>query len=76
MANCVFSLFLRLGFDCPISYNPADFYLKVLSNTSQDEENQYRTFFEKPIELLRRSSHYKPPNVIDVERFNAKDYKM
>lgn len=74
---CVFFLlFLRLGFDCPISYNPADFYLKVLSNTSQDEENQYRTFFEKPIEILRRSSHYKPPNVADVERFNAKDYKM
>lgn len=73
---CLFEFIFRLGFDCPISYNPADFYLKVLSNTSQEEETQYRTFFEKPIEILRRSSNYKPPNVADVEYFNVKDYKM
>lgn len=68
--------YFRLGFDCPRTYNPADFYLKVLSNTTQQEEGQYRKFFEKPIEILRRSSTYKPPNVADVERFNVKDYKM
>lgn len=70
------SYFFRLGFDCPVSYNPADFYLKILSNTTQQEESEYRSFFQQPIEILRKSSNYKPPNVTFTEQFNANNYKM
>lgn len=71
-----FSLILRLGFECPVSYNPADFYLKILSNTSHEEESEYRSFFKQPIEILRKSSNYKPPTVTFTEKFDVKNYKM
>lgn len=59
-----------------MSYNPADFYLKILSNTSEKEENQYRSFFQQPIEILRKSNNYRPPDVTFAQKFNPDDYKM
>lgn len=66
----------RLGFECPASYNPADFYMKVLSTASLDDESAHQTFFKRPIELIRQSSAYEPPDVKHVASFNVKDYKM
>lgn len=69
--------FSKLGFNLPArGFNPADFYLKILSNTSSEGEIEYQTFFQRPIEILRNSNHYEAPGVEAHAHFNAAEYKM
>lgn len=68
--------FSKLGFDLPRGFNPADFYLKILSNTPPDDESKNQSFFQRPIEILRKSNHYERPCIKQDASFNANDYKM
>lgn len=65
-----------MGFDLPRGFNPADFYLKILSNTSSDDESKYQSFFVRPVEILRKLNHFEPPYVESKAHFNASEYKM
>lgn len=69
--------FSKLGFNLPArGFNPADFYLKILSNTPSDDESKYQSFFQRPIEILRESNHFELPCVKSNDYFNTNEYNM
>lgn len=66
----------RLGFDLPRGFNPADFYLKILSNTLSGDGSEHQSFFQRPIEILRTSNHTEPSSVESYAPFDVNKYKM
>lgn len=67
----------RLGFKCPITYNPADYYLNVLSDNvlSEFESSAEKPFFDRPIELLRKSFDYRPLDQNLMEPLAIEDHQ-
>lgn len=49
--------------------------MKVLSTATSEHESAHQSFFKRPIELLRKSSTYEPPDVKNVDEFDLNNYK-
>lgn len=65
-----------LGFICPLSFNPADFYIKVVFDKSQNTKIDSTSIVLKPFEKVHESFYYKPLSIEFNESFNCDDYKV
>lgn len=58
----IYFLQYRLGFVCPVSYNPADFYINLLSNKKTNEGDDEATV-RKRISRIASSYTYQPKTI-------------
>lgn len=53
-----------LGFQCPNLYNPAEYYVKMISDNIEEEERE-GSFIQRPVEILEKSFRYNPNILAD-----------
>lgn len=68
--------FNRLGFHCPAAYNPADFYIKILSNAlNSDTEDSAHLFFKTSVDTFRKPIDCESNAVENTTEFSLNSYK-
>lgn len=61
--------YYSLGFQCPIAYNPAEYYVGVISRGPERMNENHGKLLQSPIEIIQSNYKYEPRELSSKEFF-------